>query len=186
MCTHSYVVLLCTTYYTLSPFNPVIVSYSLCSFLPVYLWYVFSPGSTQSLPCHTTSGDNCTSSICPNTVVNYTCTITSGTPVGYTDWTLPTGTCPTNPSPGTIRLSQYVSGFCAALATSTCGPYTASSLPPSDATYCLSSILSVNVTAAMNGSTVMCSNTNIGTLASTVVSSATISVVGMLFICMVY
>ena len=146
----------------------------------------FSPGFTQSLPCHTASGDNCTSSICPNTVVTYTCTITSGTAAGLTDWTLPTGTCTNNTFPDKIRLSQYVSGFCAALATSTCGPYRASSIQSSDLSYCLSSILTVSITAAMNGSTVMCSNTNIGTLASTVVSSATINVVGMLFICMVY
>ena len=44
--------------------------------------------------------------ICPFTVVNYTCTITSGTAAGYTDWTLPTGTCPTNAFPDKIRLSQ--------------------------------------------------------------------------------
>ncbi|KAL5509341.1 hypothetical protein EMCRGX_G004696 [Ephydatia muelleri] len=44
--------------------------------------------------------------ICPFTVVNYTCTITSGTAAGYTDWTLPTGTCPTNAFFDKIRLSQ--------------------------------------------------------------------------------
>eukprot|EP00731_Ephydatia_muelleri_P011478 Em0006g372a len=70
--------------------------------------------STQSLPCHTASGDNCTSGICPNTVVTYTCTITSGTAAGLTDWTLPTGTCPTNAFPDKIRLSQFVSGACVA------------------------------------------------------------------------
>ena len=86
---------------------------------------VFSPGSTQSVPCHTASGDNCTSSICPNTVVTYTCTITSGTAAGLTDWTLPTGTCPTNFIRDRIRLSQIVSGLCAAVVNSTCGPYTA-------------------------------------------------------------
>ena len=113
----------------------------------------FSPGSTQSLPCHTASGDNCTSSICPNTVVTYTCTITSGTAVGYTDWILPTIS---NTFPDRIRLSQLVSGLCAAQVTSTCGPYRASSIQSSDPTYCLSSILTVNITAALNGSTVMC------------------------------
>ena len=142
----------------------------------------FSPDSTHSLPCHTASGDNCTSSICPNTVVNYTCTITSGTAAGYTDWTLPTGTCPTNAYPDKIRLSQLVSQQCSAQGDkgSTCGPYTASSLPPSDATHCLSSNLSVNVTAAMNGSTVTCFNTGLlDDTISTVVSMATINVVGM-------
>eukprot|EP00731_Ephydatia_muelleri_P011295 Em0006g189a len=138
--------------------------------------------STQSLPCHTASGDNCTSSICPNTVVTYTCTITSGTAVGYTDWTLPTGTCPGNAFPNKIRLLQYVGGLCSAQGDkgSTCGPYTASSLPPSDATYCLSSNLSANVTAAMNGSTVTCFNTGLlDDTISTVVSMATINVVGL-------
>ena len=148
---------------------------------------LFTTGSTQSLPCHTASGDNCTSSICPNTVVTYTCTITSGTAAGLTDWTLPTGTCPTNFIRDKIRLSQSAIIGCPAAVSSTCGPYTASSLPPSDPIYCLSSILTVNVTAAMNGSTVTCSNTNLfNTSISTVVSSATINVVGIMFICMVY
>ena len=74
----------------------------------------FSPGCTQSLPCHTASGDNYTSSICPNTVVTYTCTI-SGTAAGLTDWNLPTGICPTNTYTDKIRISQFVSfGQCAA------------------------------------------------------------------------
>ena len=149
----------------------------------------FYTGSIQSLSCHTASGDNCTSSICPNTVVTYTCTITSGTPAGYTDWTLPTGTCPSNTFPDKIRLSQLVSGSCSAqgqTGISTCGPYRASSIQSSDPIYCLSSILTVNVTAAMNGSTVTCSNTNLfNTSITDVVSSASITVAGTLFICMV-
>eukprot|EP00731_Ephydatia_muelleri_P011466 Em0006g360a len=147
--------------------------------LLIYI-FDFTGSSTQSLPCHTASGDNCTSSICPNTVVTYTCTI-SGTPAGLTDWTLPTGTCPTNAFPDKIRLSQFVSQQCVAAGSevpSMCGPYTASSIQSSDPIYCLSSILTVNITAAMNGSTVMCNNTNIGTLASTLVSMATINVIG--------
>ena len=110
----------------------------------------FSPGSTQSLPCHTASGDNCTSSICPNTVVTYTCTITSGTPAGYTDWTLPTGTCPSNNFPDRIR---HVSGACSAqgqTGVSICGAYRVNSIRSSDPTYYLSSILNVNITAAMH------------------------------------
>ena len=146
----------------------------------------FSTGSTQSLPCHTASGDNCTSSICPNTVVTYTCNITSGTPAGLTDWTLPTGTCPTNAFPDKIRLSQFVSGQCSAQGASgvpsMCGPYRATSILPSNATYCLSSNLTINITAAMNGSTVMCNNTDIGTSASIIVSMTTIKIVGMPFI----
>ena len=149
----------------------------------------FSPGSTQSFPCHTASGDNCTSRICPNTVVTYTCTITSGTAAGYTDWTLPTGTCPSNTFPDKIKLSQLVSGSCSAqgqTGISTCGPYRASSIQSSNPIYCLFSILSVNITATMNGSTVTCSNTNlINTSITTVVSSATIIVVGMLLICVI-
>ena len=144
----------------------------------------FSPGSTQSLSCHTASGDNCTSSICPNTVVTYTCTITSGTAGGYTDWTLPTGTCPDNDK---IRLLQLVSGSCSAVGSgvpSTCGPYRASSIQSSDLTYCLSSILNVTITAAMNGSTVTCSNTNLfNTSITTVVSLTTVNVIGMSFNC---
>ncbi|KAL5500508.1 hypothetical protein EMCRGX_G012083 [Ephydatia muelleri] len=134
--------------------------------------------STQSLPCHTASGDNCTSSICPNTVVNYTCTITSGTPAVYTDWILSTGTCPSNTFPDMIRLLQFVSGQCVAVGLSMCGPFRASSILPSSGTNCLSSILTVNITAAMNGSTVMCNNTRSDASASTVVSMATINVVG--------
>eukprot|EP00731_Ephydatia_muelleri_P011515 Em0006g409a len=107
-----------------------------------------------------------------------TCTITSGTAAGLTDWTLPTGTCPTNAYTDKIRLLQYVSGACAAQVTSTCGPYRASSIQSSDPTYCLSSILSVNITAAMNGSTVLCNNTNLfNTVITTVISMATINVV---------
>ena len=127
----------------------------------------------------------CTTIIHPcSTVVTYTCTITSGTSAGITDWTLPTGTCPSNTFPDKIRLSQLVSGACAPQGSSTCGPYTASSLPPSDVTYyCLSFILTVNMTAAMNGSTVTCSNTNqITPSITTVVSLATINVVGTSFI----
>ena len=148
---------------------------------------IFSPGSTQSLPCHTASGDNCTSSICPNTVVTYTCTITSGTAAGFSDWILPTGTCTTNTFPDKIRLLQYVSGSCSAqgqIGISMCGLYRASSIQSSDPTYCLSSILTVNITAAMNGSTVMCNNTNFITPSITaIVSMATINVVGTPFIC---
>ena len=144
----------------------------------------FFIGSTQSLPCTTASGDNCTSSICPNTVVTYTCTITNGTPAGYTDWTLPSGACPSNTFADTIRLSQFTTHQCALYGGSNmCGPYKASSILPSSGLYCLSSILTVSITAAMNGVTVRCSNTNIGTSAQTVVSMATINVVGMSFIC---
>ncbi|KAL5500538.1 hypothetical protein EMCRGX_G012116 [Ephydatia muelleri] len=148
--------------------------------LLIYM-FDFTGSSTQNLPCHTASGDNCTSSICPNTVVNYTCTI-RGTAAGNTDWTLPTGTCPTNAFPDKIRLSQFVSQQCGAVGSgvpSMCGPYRASSIQSSDPMYCLSSILTVNITAAMNGSTVMCNNTNIGTSASTLVSMATINVIGL-------
>ena len=162
----------------------------MCSFLlvcPHMRSVFFSPGSTQSLPCHTASGDNCTSSICPNTVVTYTCTITNGTPAGYTDWTLPTGTCPTNTFPDKIRLSQYVSGACSAqgqTGVNICGPYRASSIQSSYPTYCLSSILTVNITAAMNGSTVMCYNTNQVTPSiTTIISMATINVIGMSYNC---
>ena len=167
--------------------HPMVPASFLCYMIPLcpHIRHVFfSPDSTKSLPCHTASGDNCTSSICPNTVVTYTCNITNGTAAGYTDWTLPTGTCPTNAFPDKIRMSQYVSGQCTAQGTSTCGPYRASSIQSSDPTYCLSSILTVNITAAMNGSTLMCSITDLlyGTI-STVVSMATINVVGMLFAC---
>ena len=166
------------THYLMMPFS------SFMAFCVHMRSVFFSPGSAQSLPCHTATGDNCTSSICPNTVVTYTCTITSGTAAGYTDWTLPTGTCPSNIFPDKIRLSQLVSGSCAALVTSTCGPYTASSIQSSDPIYCQSSILTVSITAAMNGSTVMCNNTNFITPSiTTIVSMATINVVGMPFIC---
>ena len=67
-----------------------------------------------------------------------------------------------------------------------CGPYRASSIQTSDPTYCLSSILTVSITAAMNGSTVMCSNTDIGAAASAVVSMATTNVIVMLFICIIF
>ncbi|KAL5500515.1 hypothetical protein EMCRGX_G012093 [Ephydatia muelleri] len=50
-----------------------------------------------------------------------------------------TGPYPTNPFPDRIRLSQLVSR-----------PYRASSIQSSDPIYCLSSILTVNITAAMN------------------------------------
>eukprot|EP00731_Ephydatia_muelleri_P035787 Em0161g1a len=123
------------------------------SLMVVILHFHLIESSTQSLPCHTDSGDNCTSSICPNTVVTYICTITSGTAAGYTDWTLPTGTCPSNSFPNKIRLSQLVTGLCSPQGTgvpSMCGPYRASSIQSSDPTYCLSSILTVNITAAMN------------------------------------
>ena len=143
----------------------------------------FSPGSTQSLPCHTASGDYCTSSICPNTGVTYTCTITSGTAAGLTDWILPTGTCTNNTNSDKISLLQYTAQQCGAVGSSMCGPYRASSIQPSSGTYCLSSILTVNITAAMNGSTVTCSNTTIGTSTSTAVAMAIINVVGMPFIC---
>ena len=145
-----------------------------------YIQIFSSTGSTQSLPCHTASGDNCTSSICPNTVVTYTCIITSG-PGGLTDWILPTGTCPSYLR-DMIRLSQYLSGHCGAQGNSTCGPYRAYSiLPSSDPTYCLSSILTMNITAAMNGTTVTCFNTNdLNASITTLISSTTISVTGML------
>ena len=77
--------------------------------------------------------------------------------------TLPTGTCPSNTIPDMIRRSRFVSGQCIVQGPSLCGPFRASSLLPSSGANCLSSILTVNITAAMNGSTVMCNNTNIGT-----------------------
>ena len=160
-----------------------LVWHSVCQYIRSVF---FSTGSTQSLPCHTASGDNCTSNICPNTVVTYTCTIISGTAAGYTEWIFSNGTCHNNTFPDKIRLSQLVSGLCAPIGTSTCGPYTASSIQTSDPTYCPSSILTVNITAAMNGSTVMCNNTNFITPSiTTIVSMATINVVGMPFICVV-
>ncbi|KAL5500657.1 hypothetical protein EMCRGX_G012251 [Ephydatia muelleri] len=114
----------------------------------------------------------------PNTVVTYTCTITNGTAAGLTDWALPNGTCPTNAFPNKIRLSQFVSGQCTAQVTSTCGPYAAYSIQSSDPTYCLSSILNVTITAAMNGSTVTCYNTNyLNSSITGVVFSATINIV---------
>eukprot|EP00731_Ephydatia_muelleri_P011447 Em0006g341a len=59
-----------------------------------------------------------------------------------------------------------------------CGPYRASSIQSSDPTYCLSSILTVNITAAMNGSNVICFNTNVANSSiTTVVSSTTIYVI---------
>ena len=67
---------------------------------------------------------------------------------------------------------------------SKCGPYTASSRLASDDTHCLFSILTVSITAAMSGSTVMCNNTNMMTTSiTTIVSMATINVVGTPFIC---
>ncbi|KAL5500561.1 hypothetical protein EMCRGX_G012145 [Ephydatia muelleri] len=127
----------------------------------------FSPGSTQSLPCHTASGDNCTSSICPNTVVTYTCTITSGTAGGLTDWTLPTGTLDyvwLNIPPAHVDLTQLPAY----------SPLIAIHL------YCLSSILTVNITAAMNGSTVTCYNTNyLNESISILISLATINVAAL-------
>ncbi|KAL5500563.1 hypothetical protein EMCRGX_G012148 [Ephydatia muelleri] len=151
------------------------------SLMVVILHFHLIESSKQSLPCHTASGDNCTSSICPNTVVTYTCTITSGTAAGYTDWTLPTGTCPSNSFPNKIRLSQLVTGLCSPQGTgvpSMCGPYRGSSIQSFDPTYCLSSILTVKITAAMNGSTMTCSNTNVANSSiTTVVSSTTIYVI---------
>ena len=67
-----------------------------------------------------------------------------------------------------------------------CGPFRASRIQTSDPTYCLSSILTVNITAAMNGSTLMCNKTDIGAAASAVVSMATTNVIGMLFICIIF
>ena len=67
-----------------------------------------------------------------------------------------------------------------------CGPYRASIIQSSDPTYCLSTILTVNITAAMSGSTVMCNNTDIGAAASAVVSMATTKMIGMLFICIIF
>ncbi|KAL5500513.1 hypothetical protein EMCRGX_G012091 [Ephydatia muelleri] len=60
-----------------------------------------------------------------------------------------------------------------------CGPYRASIIQSSDPTYCLSTILTVNITAAMSGSTVMCNNTDIGAAASAVVSMATTKMIGL-------
>ena len=136
-----------------------------------------SRGSTQSLPCHTASGNGF---ICPNTVVNYTCTITSRMPAGCTVWT----TCPSNSFPDMIRLSKYVSGQCSAQGPfgvlSKCGSCRANSIQSSGHSFCQSSILSVNITSAMNCSTVMCSNTDqVNSSIATVVSFATIKVTGM-------
>eukprot|EP00731_Ephydatia_muelleri_P011292 Em0006g186a len=98
-------------------------------------------------------------------------------------WTLPTGTCPGNAYPDKIRLSQLVTGLCSPQgsfgAPRICGPYRANSIRSSDPTYCLSSILTVNITAAMNGGTVTCFNTDlINPSITTVVSSTTINIIG--------
>ena len=136
--------------------------------------------SSQTLPCLLTGETICPTKICPNTPVNYTCTVSDA--VGNTLWwNVPSvGGCAANTyitlaqaprAPGQSCLTDFSSG--------TCGPFTATNTPPlTNNLYCLTSALSVVVTPAMDGLVVSCSSYNTETERNITFGNAIISVIG--------
>ena len=140
------------------------------------MYVIILPASSQILPCQLTGGTSCPTMICPNTAVNYSCSVKGI--AGYTNWDVPlVGGCNRHtltlaqvpPAPQLSCLTSYSSD--------TCGPFTVTNTPLlTNNTYCLTSTLSVVVTSAMNGLVVSCSTYSPALNIS--VGNATISVVG--------
>ena len=143
------------------------------------MYVIILPASSLTLPCQLTGGTSCPTMICPNTAVNYTCNV--GSYAGSTLWNVPSvGVC----SGSTLTLvqtpvAQGQSCLSGQSSSGTCGPFTVTNTPPlTSNVYCLTSILSVVVTSAMNGLVVSCSSYSPISFTTTPVGNATISVVG--------
>ena len=142
------------------------------------MYVIILPASSQTLPCQLTGGASCPTMICPNTAVNYTCSVSSFS--GSTNWNVPSvGVCSGTtlllaqgpPGPGLSCLTSSSSG--------TCGPFSGTNTPPlTSYGYCLNSTLSVVVTSAMNGLVVSCSSYSPISFTTAPVGNATISLVG--------
>ena len=138
------------------------------------------PASSQTLPCQLTGGTSCPTMICPNTAVNYTCSV--GSFVAYTQWDVPSvGGCSMSP----LLLAQGpprsgLSCLNSSSSNAVCGPFTVANLPILTSNiYCLNSTLSVVITPAMNGLVVSCSSyLPISPFTTTPIGSVTISVLG--------
>ena len=106
-------------------------------------------GSSQILPCQLANGDACPPVLCPNTIVQYSCTVPSS--AAYTVWTIPQGYCiPSAP----MILNQTAVPTCGVkLPSARCGPFTANCTTAT----CMTSTLSVIVTSALDGQIITCS-----------------------------
>ena len=137
------------------------------------------PVSSQTLPCQLTGGTSCPTKICPNTAVNYTCSISSY--AGSTVWSVPSvGGCAGGTSVILAQAPPAPNRSCLTASSSgTCGPFTAINTPPlTNNLYCLTSTLSVVVTPAMNDLVVSCSSYGTLTFVTNSIGNATILVLG--------
>ena len=138
--------------------------------------------SSQTLTCQLTDGTSCPTMICPNTAVIYTCNVSSY--AGNTIWNVPSvGAC----NGAVLSLAQNPPARLLSCLTSSssavCGPFTVTNTPPLTSNiYCLTSTLSVVVTTAMNGLLVSCSSYSLSSFTSTLVGSAPIYILGMLYV----
>ena len=136
--------------------------------------------SSQTLQCQLTGGTSCPTMICPNTTVNYICSVDSY--AGKTEWTIPSvGDCyvsilrvdQSSPNSSISCLNSY--------SNDSCGLFTVTNSPFTNSIYCLTSILALVVTSATNGLVVSCSSYSSTSSNSTHIGNASISVVGKLY-----
>ena len=115
-------------------------------------------------------GQSCSGPFCPNTIVQYMCNIS--VPLTFTRWTIPVQQCG-GVNTTSLLLRQTAQSSCGSQSLQ-CGLFEASNIPPVGDIPCTSSILSVNITSELNGSSVTCYSRNTST--QYLIGSATILV----------
>ena len=97
------------------------------------------------------NGPICSKPLCPNTVVNYTCSVPATR--SFTRWTVQCGGNKTD------LIVSY--GFCTNSNPPPCGPFVVENVPSADGSQCsTTSILSVNITSDLNGTSISCNNSD--------------------------
>ena len=140
------------------------------------MYVIILPAYSQTLPCQLTGGTSCPTMICPNTAVNYSCSVESI--ARYTNWDVPlVGGC--RDTPLTLEQAPSAPEQSCLTSSETCGPFTVTNTPPlTSNVYCLTSTLSVVVTSEMDGRMVECYNYTSSSNTKILVGNAAISVVG--------
>ena len=115
-------------------------------------------------------GQSCSGPFCPNTIVWYMCNIS--VPLTFTRWTIPVQQCG-RVNTTFLLLPQTVQSSCG-ISSMQCGSFQASNIPPVGDIPCTSSILSVNITSNLNGTSIICYNSDTNT--QYLIGSATILV----------
>lgn len=119
------------------------------------------------LHCHSAEaqllclGDqSCSKPFCPNTVVSYMCN--TSVPHQFTRWTIPLQYCDgINATSLLLRQSALLN--CGSQPVQRCGLFQAYNIPPVGDAPCTSSVLYVNITTGLNGSSIKCSMGNVST-----------------------